>query len=268
MSDRMVRGQVSGARVLAVDASEAAAETARRHGLELGAATRAAELVVANLLLAAWIKGEERSTLQVAGEGWSFYGEIDAEGRLRARLQPASLILPRPAFDGTMLVLKYDAVRELYRGTTTFRQATVEGALQRHLAQSDQVEVGLCVRVDERGASGLLVERLPDSVGFVSLDDVAWASLRLRVPQVHPQDVLTAGHLADLPVEWLEERPIVWRCRCSDDAVRTMLMSLGDETLRELVEEDHGAEVTCHFCNTVRRFGESELRSMLSRGEA
>lgn len=267
MADRMMRGQLAGARVLAVDASKVAAETARRHELDQGAAQRAAELVVANLLLAAWIKGEERSTLQMAGEGWSFYGEIDAEGRLRARLQPASLV-PRPVFDGTMLVLKYDAVRELYRGSTNFRQATVEGALQRHLAQSDQVDVGICVRVDERGASGLLVERLPDAAGFTSFDPASWAALRLRVPQVHPLDVVETGQLVQEPVTWLEERALTWRCRCSDDAVRSMLIGLGDDTLRELIEQDHGAEVTCHFCNTARRFDERELCGMLSRGDA
>lgn len=270
MTDRVARGWVGegGARVLIVNAPGIAAETATRHGLDEAAAQRAAELVVANVLLGAWIKGEERSTLQVSGEGWSFYGEIDAVGQVRARLQPPSLVTRQARFDGVMLVLKYDAVRELYRGTTSVVRATVEGALQRHLAQSDQVDVGVRILVDERGARGMIVERMPADAARAGLDDVAWSSLRHGAARVDPVDVLRTSEVLGRPVAWLEERPLFWRCRCTDDSVRAMLVGLGNETLLELINEDHGAEVTCHFCNTARQFSEQDLLEMLTLGDA
>ena len=44
-----------------------------------------------------------------------------------------------------------------------------------------------------------------------------------------------------------------------------MLLSLGEKELNDMIAEQHGAEVDCHFCNTVRRFSEGDLRALVER---
>ena len=40
-----------------------------------------------------------------------------------------------------------------------------------------------------------------------------------------------------------------YRCRCSEERVREMLVSLGREELEKLREEGESVEVVCHFCD-------------------
>ena len=47
-----------------------------------------------------------------------------------------------------------------------------------------------------------------------------------------------------------------------------MLIGLGAPSLREMADEDHGAEVTCHFCMQARQFTEDELRQMAALVES
>lgn len=54
-----------------------------------------------------------------------------------------------------------------------------------------------------------------------------------------------------------------YTCDCSRERIIKALISVGEEDLTKMIEEDHGAEVTCHFCNKTYRFDEDELRMML-----
>ena len=42
---------------------------------------------------------------------------------------------------------------------------------------------------------------------------------------------------------------IGYRCRCSEERVEQMLLSLGREELQKLEKESPSVEVVCHFCN-------------------
>lgn len=277
MADVLVRGFAaqSSVRWLYLEAEDVVEETARRHGLLPSAARLAAELLAANALMSAWIKGEERLSLQVqSGEPRiAFRGEADAEGFVRAEMSPDRLPNDSGRLDGVLLAIKYDRQRELYRGTTLLSDETVESSLQRHLTASEQVDA--LVRIeshwDDEGAwgrtVGLVIERLPEEAGRPSMTREAFAAW---VAGLRQQDLggigagLSDGRLGGHDAEVLDERELVWRCRCSDDGVLRMLYQLGAPTLREMADEDHGAEVTCHFCNTVRRFDEATLRRLLA----
>ena len=36
--------------------------------------------------------------------------------------------------------------------------------------------------------------------------------------------------------------------------------------LLEIIEQDHGAEMTCHFCHTTHAFNEDDLKALLNSG--
>jgi molecular chaperone Hsp33 len=45
------------------------------------------------------------------------------------------------------------------------------------------------------------------------------------------------------------------------------LISLGRKDLQSLIDEDEGAELSCHFCHRRHFFTTEELRGLLSRAE-
>lgn len=262
-----VRGLALGAgvRVLAVEATRAADETRRRHGLGPRAAGIAAEGIVAAQLMSAHIKGEERITLQVQGERPRFALLVDvfSDGDVRARLTPATLPRTGP-LDGVLYVIKHDARRELYRGAAPLDHATFEQALQGYLVQSQQTTGRIRVhhRVREGrvvAAAGLLVEKMPDmetSLFEELFGDLKDASL----------DHLMAGvaqeHLRGLPLDILEQRSVRFRCPCNRDRSRAILAGLGPEELDALHDEQETTELTCNFCGEIYRFTRKEVQAI------
>ena len=41
-----------------------------------------------------------------------------------------------------------------------------------------------------------------------------------------------------------------------------MLLGLGPDELRDMADRDHGATVTCHFCQRVWKVDEARLRAL------
>ncbi|MCB9681448.1 MAG: Hsp33 family molecular chaperone HslO [Alphaproteobacteria bacterium] len=271
MADRRLTAFVGEgtARLLWVEATDTAAELVARHALEGRAATLSAELVVASLLLGAYVKGEERMQLQLQASApdVSFFGEVDAHGSFRGRLQPAHVEADGAAVRGMMLAIKSDAQREMYRGVSEVDDETIAHALERHLRSSDQVDarVRIDVAPDLSRVQGLVLDRLPVLGGTgVDADSAArFEDLDALDPDALARAVQDEALLGD-DFFVLDTLPVRFRCRCDRGRVGTMLQSLGYTELRAMRDEDAGAEVTCHFCGQVYAFDGRDLDGLLA----
>ena len=41
------------------------------------------------------------------------------------------------------------------------------------------------------------------------------------------------------------------------------LMTIGKDEIQSMIDEDHGCEMICHFCNTKYQFSEDELKELI-----
>lgn len=64
--------------------------------------------------------------------------------------------------------------------------------------------------------------------------------------------------------ETLEVRPVRWYCGCSRERMAEALAAIGREELTRLADEDHGAELSCHFCESRYHFSEQDLREIIA----
>ena len=74
--------------------------------------------------------------------------------------------------------------------------------------------------------------------------------------------------LGEENVQILDKMPVSFQCNCSKDRFGAMLMTLGVSDLEEIIEEDHGAETVCHFCNEHYHFSEDDLKAIVSEIQA
>ena len=77
-------------------------------------------------------------------------------------------------------------------------------------------------------------------------------------------EALLRRALPGLELEVLEKRPVEYRCDCSRERMERALISLGREELREMIDEQGGAELTCRFCDNVQKFSKEELEALLA----
>lgn len=269
-ADRLTVGlcAAGGARTLLVDATETIQAFGTAHGLSGRALRFGAQLCVSNLLMSAHVKGQERVSLQLQTD-WpkvSFLGEADAVGAFRGRFSPEHLAPGDDQLTGVLFAIKSDAQRELYRGATPVEGESIEGALTRHLAQSAQTfdVVRLFVEVDGstvRAAVGLLVERLP---GDAETADALMAIISVAT-EAEVAEAVRDRAILGTPVEVLDERPVVWSCRCSPEKVESTLLSLGVDMLREILDEDGRADVGCDWCNSTYVLDRPHLSELVAR---
>ncbi|MBQ2228501.1 MAG: Hsp33 family molecular chaperone HslO, partial [Firmicutes bacterium] len=121
-------------------------------------------------------------------------------------------------------------------------------------------------------AGGFIVQVLPNASEealdaleekLVLMDDL---TLLIQDAEGDPYKLLDII-FGKLPEEFrphvLEERSVSWLCDCSRDRMAKALVSIGKKDLTEIIEEDHGAELTCQFCLKKYYFNEQELRTLL-----
>lgn len=266
-------------RYLAVEARGAADAVQQAHHLGPDAARVAGEGLVAAVLMSAWIKGEERVTLQLQADApqAAFIGDVDAEGGLRARFSPAGLSLaPGAGLRGLLYAIKADRSKELYRGVSPLEGRSIEAALHAHLNASDQVNTLLRIQVEVedgrvRRAGGLLLERLPEDPGRPSIDADTFLRLYGGLQDAHLPEVFAEvafGRLEGQTISPLEDRVLRWRCGCGPITARRILRSLGPEELRSIRDELGTAELTCHFCNAAWAFAGPELEALITEAAA
>ena len=115
-------------------------------------------------------------------------------------------------------------------------------------------------------AGGLLIQPLP------GCPDEIIDQLELRSPMF--ADIsreMTFAPIEQLCNDWfrgmdpviLERTPLSYQCTCSRERMEKALISLGRKDLNDLLEEDHGAELVCHFCRNTYTFSEEDLRKLI-----
>ena len=277
MADRLIRGILGDglARVFAIDVTDIAEKTRLLHKLRGDAVGLAAEAVVASILMAGQIKGEERLSLQLqcSRPQCAFIADVDATGGIRARFSPEVVFLSdKTGLDGMILAIKSLPGKELYRGVTAIEQESIVSALNRHIGTSAQVDniLNIAVSVAEDGhvsqAVGVLVERLPSKQASELEASAEFVVTFDPVSQMSAEDIINAVVAREIQgetLEVLERIDVNWRCSCGRERVEAVVLSLPIEEIAAMLKEDGQAEVICHFCNVPYVIEAARLQQMV-----
>ena len=277
MADRLIRGILGDgvARVFAIDVTGIAEQTRQLHKLRKDAVSLASEAVVAAVVMAGQIKGEERLSLQIqcSRPQCAFIADVDASGGIRARFTPEAIFLSEETgLDGMILAIKSLPGRELYRGVTAIEHESIIAALNRHMGASAQVDniLNIQVRTAEDGtvehAVGILIERLPAREAAeleASAEFVVTFDPVREMNAAEIVEAVKAKEIQGVQLEVLERTNVNWRCSCGQERVEAVLLSLPVEELTSMLKDDGQAEVLCHFCNVPYTVPGERLEQMI-----
>lgn len=188
--------------------------------------------------------------------------------------------------DGNLTVtLENEDLSQRYQGVVALSGDRLAACLQGYFENSEQLPTRLWLHADERGVSGMLLQRLPaDSMAqrsggvkgpHVELDqaeiDDAWRRVQLFADTLQPEELHTLKDreilqrlFAEDDVRLFESAPVFFRCRCSKERVVGMLRALGAEEVRSVLAERGNVEVRCDFCNRAYQFDPVDVEQIFS----
>ncbi|HHV99580.1 MAG TPA: Hsp33 family molecular chaperone HslO [Clostridiaceae bacterium] len=179
--------------------------------------------------------------------------------------------------NGYMNVIKDLGLKEPYIGYVNLVSGEIGEDIAYYFAFSEQIPsvVSLGVLVDADGsiinAGGYIIQLLPGADEGVI--DFLENKIRTVKPVTallsegkSPEDILDII-LGEKGLEILETAPCSYTCNCSRDRMERNLLSLGEKEIMEMIEEQHGAELSCHFCNNKYYFTEEQLLNLIHQGK-
>ena len=169
--------------------------------------------------------------------------------------------------NGYLEVIKDLHMKENWSGTVALQSGEIGDDFAYYFTASEQtpsaVSVGVLVNTDNSivAAGGLLIQMLPDATeeDIVKVEGIV-SNMKHISTLLQEYDCLE-DILCSLfdDVKILSTQDIEFRCHCEKATMKRVLTTLSKEERKQMIEEDHGCEITCNFCGEKYHFTEEEL---------
>jgi molecular chaperone Hsp33 len=247
------------------------------------------EAIAASVLLAATLKFDGTLSLQLQGQGPMHLMLAQCSSRLGvrgvARYREAQECRDLVALAGEAnltVTLENDDLSQRYQGIVPLTGERLADCLRGYFENSEQLPTRLWLHATDRGASGLLLQRLSDDsvkaragAGVIHADaaeiEDAWRRVQLLGDTLQPLELQALSDkdilrrlFAEDDVRLFESMPVFFRCRCSRDRVISMLRSLGAPEVRSIIAERGHVEVRCDFCNRAYQFDPVDVEQVFA----
>ena len=172
---------------------------------------------------------------------------------------------------GTLTVIRDYGVGEPYIGKTELVSGELGEDFAAYYTHSEQtpsiVSLGSIVHDGlVLSAGGVLVQAMPGcsakTLEMLDIRSMLFSGISRDLFE-DPLQTLAERWFRDMDMVVLDRQNVRYFCGCSREKARQMLKSVGREQLLEMITQDHGAEMTCHFCHARHVFSEDDLRSLL-----
>ncbi|MCA5013851.1 MULTISPECIES: Hsp33 family molecular chaperone HslO [unclassified Enterococcus] len=269
-------------RAYAVCATNTISEAQERHDTWSSSTAALGRTMVGALLLGATLKGDDKLTVKVQGNGPAGSIVVDSDGsgntkgyiknpHVSLTLNESGKIDVRGAVgtEGVFTVIKDLGLKETFSGQTPIVSGEIGEDFTYFMAVSEQIPsaIGLSVLVDTdehvRAAGGFMIQVMPGAdektIDFIEqrLQEVPMIS-RLIDEGESPEGILERL-LGKDEIEILEKMPVQFKCNCSKEKFGTAIIAVGLDEINAMIEEDHGAEAVCQFCGNKYHYSEEDL---------
>lgn len=261
-------------------------EARKGHGTSPTATAALGRTLTAASMMGVMMKNEkDLLTLKIAGDGplgkiivtannkgqvkgYVHNPHADLPNRIDGKLDVGNLV-----GEGTLTTIMDLGLREPYIGQSNLITGEIAEDLAAYYAISEQQPsaVGLGVLVDTdisvKAAGGYILQLLPN----VSDEDITKIEEAIgKTPSVSslidkglcPEDIMNEI-LDGFEMQILDKVYVEFNCDCTRNRIEEVLYSLGEQEIKDIIEEDGQAEVVCQFCNKKYQFDENDLNKII-----
>lgn len=289
--DTLIRGNSTDGsiRVFSAITTDTVNEAHRVHKTSATASAALGRLLTAAAIMGAQLKSDTDSvTLQINGEGplGIMIAVTDSRSHVRGYVANPQADLPTNAKGkldvggavgpGFLSVIRDLGLKEPYIGRTPLISGEIAEDLTYYYVKSEQIPtaIALGVLVDTdlsiKAAGGYMIQLMPEATEETA---VRLTELVESAPSV--TDMITQGMSAediafavtqgfDMLLENNAAAP-AYECKCSRERMERALISIGKQELRDIIDEQGEAEMSCQFCDKLYHFTREELESLYEK---
>lgn len=273
-------------RAYAVRSTDTIAEVQRRHHIWPTATAAIGRTMTAGVMMGAMVKGEDKLTIKVEGNGPIGAMIVDANGHGEVRgyvtnpqthfeLNEFGKLDVRRAVgvDGMLTIVKDLGLKEFFTGQVPIISGEIAEDFTEYFVVSEQVPsaVGLGVLVNPdnsvKAAGGFIIQVMPGATDetitrleqyIAKMEPISSLIDRGLTPEEILEEILGADNVAILSTE-----DVTFSCNCSRDRFSSAIIGLGEQEILEMIEEDGHAEAHCHFCTESYEFSKEDLEGFI-----
>ena len=286
---RLLRMTLMGgqARVFLCDTTEMAQQARDMHNASNTCSAAMGRMIAAAAIMGAGLKSEgDRVTLTINGGGPA--GPLCAvagpNGSVKVTIEhPEIELTSKPngkldvggalGCDGQLTVMRSFGYGEPYIGRVNLVSGEVAEDVAMYYLESEQTPslcaLGTLVGENILAAGGILIQAMPgcsdELLDALEIRAELFGSISQMLQEMSLEEIVS-GCFRGLEPEILEEIPLELRCDCSRAYIERVLLSMGEEEIRDLIRTQNGCEVSCHFCRSHYAFSGEELEHLLEQG--
>lgn len=273
-------------RAYSVRTTNTVSEAQRRHDTWRTASAALGRSLTAGTMMGAMLKGDQKLTIKVEGNGpigpilvdahangdvrgYVTNPHVDFEGTEQGKLRVYQAV----GTEGFITVIKDIGMREPFIGQSPIVSGELGEDFTYYFAVSEQtpssVGVGVLVNGDDSilAAGGFILQIMPgaqeETISFIEdrLQKIPPVSTLIE-QGLSPEELLYAV-LGEDKVKVLETMDVQFNCTCSRERIESVLISLGKTELEQVREEEEETEVHCHFCNERYKFSKEDITNLI-----
>ena len=289
--DEIIHGmlEAQSIRFAAIDGTQIVRDAQKTHRLSrVATASLGRQLLITSLASSMMKNATDTVTTVISGNGPS--GNLVCVGRtgglVKGYATEPSVELPLRSdgkldvrgyvgTSGKLTVIRDLGLKEPYVGTCNLISGEIAEDFAQYFTASEQQPSIVYLGVHENaadgfvtGAGGLLIQTMPncpnDAIEKVMSIADRIPTLGGRLSEGETLQAILDDLFRTLDVEYTNRFSPAFSCDCTRERLERALLSIGEKELKEIIDQDGQAELTCQFCEKKYRFNRTELESLLA----
>ncbi|KGR87923.1 Hsp33 family molecular chaperone HslO [Lysinibacillus odysseyi] len=277
-------GQV---RAFAARTTEAVSEAQQRHHTWPLVSAALGRAMTASVMMGAMLKGEDKLTVKIEGDGpiGPLIIDANAKGDVRGFVTNGQVhfdlnelgkldVRAGVGTTGFLTVVKDLGMRDMFSGQTPIVSGEIAEDFTYYFATSEQVpsSVGLGVLVNPDNtilaAGGFIIQLMPgceeETIDAIERQlSIIEPVSKMIEKGMSPEEILEAALGTESNMQLLGTQPVTFHCPCSKERFSAAILGLGAGEIQEMIDEVGQIETQCHFCLETYNFSKAELQELI-----
>ena len=240
------------------------------------------EMSVASVLVASTLKDGSEIMVQLRGgnssplkyalinirQDLSFYGS--AALKEGAELKDDATLLELCGTDSVLVISVFPKNGQKWQGIVSINTDSISATLEDYFKESQQLPTRFFIRsnVQAKFAAGILLQIIPEiKDNTQSLEHLSILTDTITEQELYALGLEeTLGRLyAHEDIKVFGQQGVMFKCLCSKERCESALSKISTDELKQLIDKDGKASMTCQHCGRVYEFSKEELLSILHK---